>query len=54
MSTTADEKIRPSIVIDGRIYYPTGTEWLIFFASHGCEWAMDALKRIESALKEKV
>jgi hypothetical protein len=51
VNTTADEKIQPSIVVNGRIYYPTGIEWLIFFASHGCEWAIEALKRAE--LKEK-
>lgn len=41
------EKIYPSIVIEGRIYYPTGDEWLVFFAVHGCDWAIEALRKRE-------
>jgi len=40
------ETIKPSIKTgDGKIYYPTGDEWLVFFAVCGCEWAIEALKR---------
>lgn len=40
------ETIKPSIVLEnGRVYYPTGDEWLMFFASHRCNWAIEALKK---------
>jgi hypothetical protein len=37
------ERIQPSINIKGMTYYPTGYEWLLYFAYAGCEWAIEAL-----------
>lgn len=33
----------PSILINGRTYYPTNLEWLLGFALAGCKWAQEAL-----------
>jgi hypothetical protein len=42
------EKIKPGIKTpDGKTYYPTGDEWLIFFAINGQQWAINALKEKE-------
>lgn len=40
---TKIEHFAPSILINGRTYYPTGFEWLLAFAIAGCKWAEDAL-----------
>ena len=43
------ESFSPSIrTRSGETYYPTGDEWLLFFAIKGCEWAK---KAIENKLK---
>lgn len=38
----------PSVLLaDGRTYTPTGKEWLLAFAFNGCDWAVDALMKLE-------
>ena len=37
------EHFAPSILINGRTYYPSAFEWLLGFAIAGCKWAEDAI-----------
>jgi len=48
------ESFAPSIVTKtGEVYYPTGDEWLFFFALSGCDWAKEALREKEAEFKRK-
>jgi hypothetical protein len=35
----------------GDTIYPTGDEWLLFFALKGCKWAVEALEEREKKIK---
>lgn len=45
------EHISPSVIIRGQTYYPPGWVWVVAFAIHGCQWAIDEVEsgRIEKA-----
>ena len=47
-------KIRPGIVLaNEETYYPTGAEWILAFALHGCQWAIDLLESEEMELARR-
>ena len=35
------EYIKPGIVVNRKTIYPTGFEYVLAFAIHGCEWAIE-------------
>lgn len=39
--------IRPSVLINGMTYYPPGWVYILAFALAGCQWAIDALLKME-------
>ena len=54
MEKKMKESFAPSIVTKtGEVYYPTGDEWLFFFALSGCDWAKEALREKEAEFKRK-
>ena len=41
------EKIAPSVMIDGVTYTPKGYVWILAYALHGCEWAIEEASKPE-------